>query len=67
MKKRFPQYANIEEEEEGGDDNECEEENILDDNIDNEKKVTKRLTGMKMEWRCYLEKILIQMMLITRV
>ena len=36
-KKMFPEYANIEGEEEGGDDNECEEENIVDDNVDDDK------------------------------
>ena len=36
-KKMFPQYANVEKEEEGGDDNECEKENIVDDNVDDDK------------------------------
>ena len=49
-KKMFPEYANIEGEEEGGDDNECEEENIVDGSVMMTKKVTKRLMGMKMEW-----------------
>ena len=36
-KKIFPQYANVEKEEEGRDDNECEKENIVDDNVDDGK------------------------------
>ena len=46
----FPEYANIEGEEEGGDDNECEEENIVDEMLIMTEKVAKRLMGMKMKW-----------------
>ena len=44
-KKMFLQYASIEEEEEGGDDNECEEENIVDDNVDDGKESEQEADG----------------------
>ena len=45
MENMFPEYANIEGEEEGGDDNECEEENIVDDNVDDDKESDKEADG----------------------
>ena len=41
----FPQYSSIEEEEEGGDDNECEEGNIVDDNFDDDKESEQEADG----------------------